>query len=107
MISGQIFKPGDPLPDNLPEDRLQDCLKRGLIIEVKTGKAPPKAKVQISKAWRASHQPVSKWALNPADLAGKTLKQLNIMILEKDQSMEPFDTLDQAVEALSKDFKSK
>jgi hypothetical protein len=47
----------------------------------------------------------SRWDLDPDGLRGMTLDQLNVMILERDDSVEPLETVEEAVEWLSQDFK--
>ena len=47
----------------------------------------------------------SRWDLDPDGLRGMTLDQLNVMILERDDSVEPQETVEEAVEWLSQDFK--
>jgi hypothetical protein len=47
---------------------------------------------------------VSIWNLDPAELSGKDIDDLNVMILERDDSIDPFETTEEAVAFLSKDF---
>lgn len=46
----------------------------------------------------------SRWVLDPDALKGMTLDQLNVMVVERDESIEPFDTVEEAIEWLSQDF---
>jgi hypothetical protein len=46
------------------------------------------------------------WHLDPAGLEGKTLDQLNVMILERDETVEPFGTTEEAIAFLSQHFES-
>lgn len=46
-----------------------------------------------------------KWSLDPATLAGKPLEALNVMVLDKDPSIAPFETIGEAIAQLSLDFK--
>lgn len=48
--------------------------------------------------------PLSIWNLDPEQLKGKSLDELNVMILERDDTIDPFDTLEEAVAQLSQDF---
>lgn len=49
-------------------------------------------------------QAISKWSIDPASLTSKTLDELNVMILERDEKIEPFETPEEAVAFLSQDF---
>ena len=52
-------------------------------------------------------QPVStegRWTLNPSALEGKSLDELNVMVAERDSSIEPFETSEEAIAHLSQDY---
>jgi len=49
-------------------------------------------------------QPQTKWNFDPALLAGKEIDQLNVMIQERDPSVHPFDTVEEAIAFLSSEF---
>lgn len=49
--------------------------------------------------------PVKKWNINPASLVGKDIQQLNIMVLEREPTMTPFETIEEAAAQLTRDFK--
>lgn len=62
---------------------------------------------QISKPAQAPAsivQPRSPWMLDPATLEGKTIEQLNVMVAERDPSIQAFPTAPEAVAFLSQDF---
>ncbi len=48
--------------------------------------------------------PVSHWIFNPAELAGKPLDELNIIIKERDAAVEPFATVEEAIAFLSQNY---
>lgn len=52
-------------------------------------------------------QPPTPWTLDPTSLNGKTLEQLNVMIQERDDKVEPFQTVEEASAWLSQDFTAK
>lgn len=110
MIGGSTYEPGSLIPLNAPAKIIEDYLEREMIEEAPieaveaVTTAKPKESTPVDPELRKRLRPVSKWALNPADLVGKNIKQLNIMILEKDSDAEPFDSLEDAVEYLSRDF---
>lgn len=49
----------------------------------------------------------SPWVLDPTLLKGKSLDDLNVMLLERDDQAEVFDTPEEAIAFLSQDFASK
>lgn len=46
----------------------------------------------------------SKWNLDPEGLRGYDLESLNVMVLERDDSLDPFDTEAEAIAWLSQDY---
>lgn len=46
----------------------------------------------------------SKWVLDPATLEGKSLDELNVMVAERDNSIDPLTSIENAVSLLSQDF---
>lgn len=53
---------------------------------------------------RGGGQAPSVWTVDPANLEGKSLEELNVMVLDRDNSMEPFSTVEEAVAQLTADF---
>lgn len=51
-----------------------------------------------------SGTPLSIWNLDPATLQTQSLDDLNMMILERDEKVEPFASIDEARAWLSQDF---
>ena len=102
LIGGAPLAPGTDLPPDTDKRVIKDCLARELIEVVGSSKAvaPLISKAELRKLVR----PVSKWNINPVDLVGKTLVELNIMILEKDSDAEAFGDFNEALEQLSKDY---
>jgi hypothetical protein len=49
-------------------------------------------------------QPRSKWDVDPATLEGKTIEQLNVMVAERDPSIQAFPTAPEAAAFLCQDF---
>lgn len=106
LIGGSVLGPGEDVPSHIDKKVIEDCRDRELIEEVGTVKVVDSKKVvsAAKKEWRARLRPVSKWNINPVDLAGKTLTELNVMILEKDEKAEPFGDLNEALDQLTKDY---
>lgn len=46
----------------------------------------------------------SKWSLDPADLQDKGLDELNVMILEREEDLEQFETIEEARAWLTQDY---
>jgi len=105
LIGGAPLGPGTDLPPDTAKKVILDCLARELIEVVGNPKAAVVSQTPAQKAeWRKRLRPISKWKINPVDLIGKTLVELNIMILEKDPDAEPFAEFNHALEYLSKDY---
>lgn len=51
-------------------------------------------------------EPVARgpWRHNPDHLEGKSLDELNIMVQEQDEDIEPFETVEEAIFFLSQDY---
>jgi hypothetical protein len=106
LIGGTVLGPGEDVSPDADKKSIKDCLERELIEEVSVAK-PVSSEKQVATAkkdWRKRLRPVSKWNINPVDLVGKTLVELNIMILEKDPDADAFGDLNEALEYLSKDY---
>lgn len=56
---------------------------------------------------QAGGQALSKWNLDPATLHGKDLGQLNVMVLERDSTIAPFSTVQEAIVQLSRDWRPR
>lgn len=71
-------------------------------------KALASAKVEKTKAGAKGNQKAASiWNLDPARLKGQSLASLNAIVKDKDPSMEPFTTEDEAIAQLSLDFTAK
>ena len=103
MVQGVTFKPTELLPQDAPPKVLEDYLNRELV-EIVGTEVTENETHKIDPEWRKRLRPISKWNINPGDLVGKTLVELNIMILEKDPNSEPFDSMNEAVNQLTKDY---
>jgi len=110
---GMLFKPGDRLTqkakDSVSAKMLRRYLKDGTLnkgVHIATKKAEPDTPFKdVSKPIKLDT--VGRWDLDPIDLSGMSLQQLNIMVLERDPTMTPFETLEEVAAQLSKDFKGK
>lgn len=79
----------------------------GVIVE--RGSEPPRDLNPIRIETKDKAKPVTQlqsvWIMNPANLEGLDLNQLNIMVAERDPHVKPFDTVEEAKSQLTKDFK--
>lgn len=71
---------------------------------VRTGPKDTTIKVSEPPAPVADSAAGSKWVLNPATLEGKSLDELNVMVAERDKSIDPLTSIENAVSLLSQDF---
>lgn len=75
----------------------------------KVEKTQKEAKAAEEKKGSKAKNPPKKaspYCLDPKDLQGKSLEQLNIMLKERDAEEEPFETIEEGIEFLSQDFKA-
>lgn len=83
------------LPNALGPDELTKLTAEGWIISTETPDPPPEP----------TPVPVgSKWNFNPKDLAGKSIAQLNALVLERDPAVKPFETTEEAIAFLSAEY---
>ena len=113
LISGMLFKPGAPLSRKalscISSRNLKRLLADGTLV---TGKPVPEAPAVAAPPEEPPAapsteklDPVKKWNVDPVTLSGKDLQHLNIMVLERDPTMTPFETIEEAAAQLTKDFK--
>ncbi len=100
-VDKTYYKPGEMIAEDCSEAAVQAGLKAGLLFVVEPDL--PAAPVLLSPP---ASQPVSsKWIINPALLHAKDLNQLNVMIRERDPSIQPFETREEAIAFISQDYK--
>lgn len=88
-----------PVPESKPapnSDALSVTSGEGGVTMTSTPQAPPPN--------NGTGAAISKWVLDPATLTGKKVEDLNVMILERDPTVKPFETVEEAVAFLSQDF---
>lgn len=102
MISGVSYKPGQKLSrksvSSLSPRRLKSHMDEGLIIT--TSRSPDNAPQSVQKI-----EPVQKWTYDPRQLQGKTLQDLNLMVLAIEPTMTPFETIPEAAAQLTMNWK--
>lgn len=112
-VTRQSFE-NDTLVENAPgmvpptpiktEDEVESYDDRAIRVSGR----PIKTEMRPAKSLKVSaNAPVSKsspWILNPAGLEGKSLEELNVMVLERSKTIAAFETKEEAIAQLSQDF---
>lgn len=101
----------DPEPDTHPMLRPDSNLKLGPSrewVEPKVGDSPPPPiNYDEPPVTETKPQVDTPWSLDPRMLEGKTIEQLNVMILERDPHAfgdeGPYETVEEAVAHLTRD----
>lgn len=97
----QHYAPGALLPEDMEQNSLESAKKRGLVEEV-TGEIQERDQPVDRRALNRT-VPRGRWDLKPERLQNKSLEQLNVMVRERDASIEPFETREEAIAQLSLD----
>lgn len=85
----------------ISKQALEDHLKNGFVYSPGSDAVVPSTPVVPLPNTSAG-----KWDMNPAQLQGKTIEQLNLLVLERDSTQKPFETAEEAIAHLSQDFKA-
>lgn len=109
LIGSDQKLPGSIL--NIPnEAEAKNLIKSGFVHE--PGKLHKKTEVPAlgveesgSLTTTTKNTAKTPWSTNPAELSETSLEDLNIMILERDPTIAPFETREEAVAQLTMDFK--
>lgn len=104
--SGKHLAPGSQVdPSDFSAPRLEQLIRAGFIVEVGD---EPKQESAADEAPPAPAKPPttvpSRWALDPDGLRGMDVDDLNVMILEIDQDVDPFETAEEAIAWLTQDY---
>jgi len=106
------FKPGMIItPGALPEREIASLLKDGFIVArgtavEETSESTPIAHIKPDGTVTAAKPlpAVGKWNLDPALLKGKSIEELNAIVIDRDAAVTPFDEVAEAVKFLSSEF---
>jgi hypothetical protein len=110
-IGGMLFKPGEVLSRKalscISSRNLRRHLSDGTLVlkEIAKPVSKPVPNPEPPAPSSERFDPVKKWNVNPVSLTGMGLQELNIMVLERDPTVPPFETIEEAAAQLSKDFK--
>lgn len=99
---GRHYRPGAEVDASDFQDA-QSLLDAGYLTKEPQPEAPA-APVLDREAGEGSPPP--KFDIDPATLEGKELDELNVMALEIDAELDPFETVVEAIEYLSQDFEA-
>lgn len=100
---GEHLKPGEKVDFLLFGSRLKSLIAKGFVEEF-----DPDAVVEVVPEFepRVGLVTPSIWTVDPAVLEYLDLDILNILILEKDDRVAPFETKEEAIGWLSQDFQA-
>jgi len=121
---GKLFVGGEVIPSGvLSSKQIQQHMKNGFLdvikgsvatlsveeIEAELGGDGLPPGVEAATSMGENGKPVkiaSKWNLDPDGLRGMSLDQLNVMIMERDDSIGLLDTEEEAIALLSEDYEA-
>ena len=120
---GRVYKEGEELPeDELRPKQKAELLRKGGYAEVVdvaeaaptlppgvADLSPGKKPTELAKQIKGTPEPAAAtatptWNLDPAQLEGKSLDELNVMISERDPKIPELNDRDEAVAWLTQDF---
>lgn len=91
------------MPATVAEDlragKLDEWIEEGVLIPTEEGAEDVEPPVKIPQVVHDT-----PWTLDPASLKNKDLDVLNIMVRERDPKLGPFDTEEEAIAILSRDY---
>lgn len=106
QVKQKQYKSGDVLDSTMFSEReLKVLVGEGWLVPLTSN--PPKARENsgIGTVQRTSKEiQAGKWNLDPKLLKGKTIEQLNAMVIERDGQAGIFDTVEEATAFLSADY---
>ncbi len=82
-------------------DRIESLIDSGFLESF-----DPARKPDLIERGRTGLVTPSIWILDPADLQDKNLDELNVMILERDDELDQFETVEEALAWLTQDFEA-
>ncbi len=92
--------PGDDVIAVCGERLAQEHLRSGFaVVQEETAAAAPTKAAPVKPDLSSK-----KWGLDPDGLTGRTLEHLNLLVGERDPSMSPFETVEEAIAQLSSEF---
>lgn len=109
---GKTYAPGQLLTEAeigyIGHVRIKRLMEKGRIVIVDLDVPEPIAPAPSIAEQRLAEGQVSpsKYDLNPADLEDLDLDDLNLLALDIDEDSKAYDSIDEAVDALSADYKA-
>ena len=99
LSSGYLTALRSKPPELSPEE-----VEAGLSAEEESTDAPPGVETNLGISEEGTPTITSLWAIDPDGLRSMSLDQLNVMIMERDDKVEPFEDLEEAIAWLSQDY---
>jgi hypothetical protein len=97
---GAVYGSGEKIDSGeFDQDLLDRLVAKGFLETYDPDAAPPPPPVG-----RTGRVTPSIWTMDPDGIRGLALDQLNIMILERDDEVAPFETVEEAAAWLSQDY---
>ena len=98
--SGRYHKPGEVVdPAEFGTDQLEVLVRAGYLV-----RSEPLVEEDLEPEGRTGRVSPSIWILDPKPLHSLGVEELNVMVLERDSSIAPFDTAEEAVAWLSQHY---
>lgn len=107
-----LARQGQPLPTGIPKKLLKEWIASGFVVEqgASPAAAPSSPPVPSEGPLSQARQRVAppkiktngKYTYSPADLEGKSLEELNLLLVDLDT--DPADTEEEAIGILTSDF---
>ena len=91
----------------ISKSRIQSFLRKGKLIELTEAAAAAALGGVVKNPPKGGGGSYGPWNMDPASLKGKAVEDLNALILGKDKSVEPFETVKEAVAFLSQSFEKR
>ncbi len=101
--SGKYYAPGAAIKvGDFGQEHVDHLVEAGYLESYAV--APPAPPAPPKREGRPVRTIPSIWVTDPAGIRGMGVDELNIMILERDDSVEPFETAEEAIAWLSQDY---
>jgi len=95
----EFLNPGTLIEDVSVFDQPDRLIEAGFIVPAED--EPAAEPVVEGRGDKVSPTP---WVFDPESLQGIDIDQLNVLIAERDESIEPFEDVDEAIDWLSQDY---
>jgi len=102
-VGGRLIREKSKVDPSIYDPEVfKDYIKSGFVVAYKEETSDEDETARLLE--NLGPRRTTKWNLDPNDLVHKSLKELNVMVAERDPSVEPFETPGEASAFLSQDF---